>query len=131
MLKKLASGELSLKLTFWVFGLLGFFIFFILTGITHAGVTHRICLVGKTCPHNLVFYIATHFIGLLMNGVQSGVMLYLVFHILLSASFAIYMYITLRGLWKSAESYEGSAFWAWCAKIILVSIALISLKSVF
>lgn len=131
MLKKLANGELSLRLTFWIFGLLGFFVFFVLTGITHAGVLHHICPSGRACPRNLIFYIAANFINLLMRGTQSGVMLYLVFHILLSASFAVYMYITLRGLWKAAEAYEGSSFWKWSAKIILVCAALASLKSVF
>lgn len=131
MLKKLANGELSLRLTFWVFGLLGYFVFLILTSITHAGVLHRICPVGQVCSHNVIFYIMKNFITLLMNGSQSGVMAYLVAHILFSASFMLYMYITLQGLWKSAASYEGAKFWAWCAKIILVCIALASLKSIF
>ena len=131
MLKKLANGELSLKLTFWAFGLLGFFIFFILTSITHAGVLRHICPLGRACPHNLIFYIGANFINLLIKGSQSGIMLYLVFHILLSASFAIYVYITLRGLWKSAEAYEGSAFWKWSAKIILICMTLVCLKSIF
>lgn len=131
MLKKMANGELSLKLTFWVFGMLGFFVFFVLTGITHAGVLHHICPFGKTCPSNLISYIIMNFINLLMNGAQSGVLLYLVFHILLSASFAVYMYITLRGLWKAAAKFEGSAFWTWSAKIILVCAALASLKAIF
>lgn len=131
MLKKLATGELSLKLTFWVFGLLGFFVFFVLTSITHAGVSRMICSSGQTCSRNLIFYIGANFINLLIRGTQSGVMFYLTAHILLSASFMVYMFITLRGLWKSASSYEGSTFWAWCAKIILISISLLCMKSIF
>ncbi|MBQ8482277.1 MAG: hypothetical protein IJ532_07065 [Alphaproteobacteria bacterium] len=131
MLKKLANGELSLKLTFWVFGLLVYFIFFIFTSITHAGVLRYICPAGKTCSDNLIVYIFTHFIGLMMRGTQSGIMFYLIAHLLLSTSFIFYIYITLAGLWKSAASYEGAAFWAWSAKIIMVGIALASLKSIF
>lgn len=131
MLKKLAAGELSLRLTFWVFGLLGFFIFFVFTSITHAGVLRMICPAGQVCSRNLIFFIMSNFINLLMRGTQSGVMLYLTMHLLFSASFIFYMYITLSGLWKSAASYEGKAFWAWSAKIILVCLALFSLKSIF
>ena len=131
MLKKMVNGELSLKLTFWVFGLLVFFIFFVLTSITHAGVLHHICPSGRACPGNLIFYIGANFINLLMKGTQSGVMIYLVFHLLLRASFVVYMFIALGGLWKSAASYEGSAFWKWSAKIILVCVALASLRSIF
>ncbi|MBQ4400368.1 MAG: hypothetical protein II830_03635, partial [Alphaproteobacteria bacterium] len=68
----------------------------------------------------------SNFINLLMRGTQSGVMLYLTMHLLLSASFMFYIYIELSGLWKSAASYEGKAFWAWSAKIILVCLALFS-----
>lgn len=131
MLKKLANGELSLRLTFWVFGLLGFFIFFIFTSITHAGVLRHICPMGQICSRNLILYIMANFINLLMRGTQSGVMFYLTAHILFSASFAVYMYITLRGLWKASESYDGKSFWAWSAKVILVCLAVVSLKSIF
>jgi hypothetical protein len=131
MLRKLAAGELSLRLTFWVFGLLGFFIFFVFTSITHAGVLRLICPSGQVCSKNLIFYIMANFINLMMRGTQSGVMLYLTMHLLLSASFIFYIYITLSGLWKAAADYEGKAFWAWSAKVILVCLALWSLKSIF
>lgn len=131
MLRKLANGELSLKLTFWVFGLLVYFIFFIFTSITHAGVLRYICHAGQTCSQNLILYILTHFINLMMSGTQSGIMFYLIAHLLLSTSFIFYIYITLAGLWKSAASYEGAAFWAWSAKIIMVCVAIASLKSIF
>ena len=130
MLKKLAAGELSLKLTFWVFGLLGFFIFFIITSITHAGLLKYICPVGQVCSRNVLFFVASNFINLLMHGSQSGIMLYLTSHILLSAGFIVYMYITLRGLWKTAATYEGKALWVWCAKMILVCVAVLSLRAI-
>ena len=124
MLKKLANGELSLKLTFWVFGLLGFFIFFIATYITRAGL-------AKYFSGSVISFVMSNFIKLLIAGTQSGVMFYLTAHVLLSASFAVYMYITLRGLWKSSENYEGKVFWPWMAKIILVCVAILSLISIF
>lgn len=131
MLKKLANGEYSLKIIFWVFGLFGFFVFYVFTSITHAGVLRCICPMGQICSQNLIWFIASNFIGLMMRGTQSGVMLYLVSHILLSASFAVYMYLTLRGVWKAAATYEGSAFWKWSAKILLVLLAVLSFKSIF
>lgn len=131
MLKKMVNGELSLRLTFWAFGLLGFFLFFIFTSITHAGVLRHICPMGQVCSRNVISYILSNFINLLMRGTQSGVLFYLTAHILLSASFVVYIYITLRGLWKASESYEGKSFWAWSAKIILVCAAVMSLKSIF
>ena len=130
MLKKLAAGELSLKLTFWVFGVLGFFILFVITSISHAGLLKYICPIGQVCSSNVLFFVASNFINLLIRGSQSGVMLYLTSHILLSAGFIVYMYITLRGLWKTTATYEGNAFWPWCAKIILVCVAVMSLKAI-
>lgn len=130
MLKKLANGEYSLKVIFWLFGILGFLLFFLITSITHAGALKYICPAGNICSRTIILYILYNFINLMMRGTQTGIMSYLAFHLLCSASFVIYMYITLRGLWKSCASYEGAKFWEWGAKITLVLLALVSFKSI-
>jgi hypothetical protein len=46
------------------------------------------------------------------------------------AMFVIYIYLTLRGLWKSSASYKGHTFWIIGANIVLICLAFISLKSI-
>jgi hypothetical protein len=130
MLKKLAGGEYSLKITFWAFGLLGFLLFNILTNITHSGVLRIICPYGRLCSVNIVLYIFNNSVRL-MTGSNDSVMTYLVCHLILAACFVCYMIVVLRGLWKSADAYEGKKFWPFCAKFLTVCLVLISLKSIF
>lgn len=129
MLKKLANGEYSLQLIFWVFGVFGIFIFNIITTITHNGVLRAICPYGKICSHNVILYFWSHF-ALLMtsNGRQ---ILPLALHFIAGACFICYVIILLRGLWKKSETYEGSKFLMFCAKCLLLVWALFSLKLIF
>lgn len=129
MLKRLANGEYSLKTTFWMFGLLGFFIFNLFTNITHNGTLRAICPYGRVCSQNIVLYIFTNIVNL-MTGKSSGVMTYLVFHLIFSACFICYMIITVRGLWKSAAAYEGKQFWAVSAKFLIICLVLLSMRSI-
>ncbi|MBP5215892.1 MAG: hypothetical protein J6039_04990 [Alphaproteobacteria bacterium] len=129
MLKKLVNGEYSLKACFWIFGILGFSLFFILSAITHSMVVGAVCRIQKICSFNVIKYIFFNFVNLLIGGV-SGIMPYLVAHLIMSAIFLVYMYITLRGLWKSCANYEGKSFWCWSAKLILFVLALGCFKSI-
>lgn len=129
MLKKLASGEYSLKVCFWLFGVFGIFLFNIITAITHNGALREICPYGKICTTNLVLYILSNF-AIIMT--KSGHLIStLAPHLIASACFICYVIILLRGTWKSADKYEGSKFWAFSAKWTLVCWALFSLKLVF
>ena len=129
MLKKLASGEYSLKVCFWLFGGLGIFLFNIITSITHSGALRAICPYGKVCAKNLVWYIVSNF-ALIMTR-HGHLITTLAPHLIASACFICYVIILLRGTWKSADSYEGPKFWAFAAKWILVCWALFSLKLIF
>lgn len=131
MLKKLAEGEYSLRLTFWVFGMLGFFVFAVLTGMTRAGVLHHIGCSGSYCPRNLVLFILPRIFSLMTSGAQSGVMPYILAHLLMSAVFGVYAYLVLRGLWKAAKSYTGPKFWSLSAETALVALAFVCLRAVF
>lgn len=129
MLKKLASGEYSLKVCFWLFGVFGIFLFNIITAITHSGALRAICPYGKICATNLVWYILSHFALIMTRG--GHLISTLAPHLIASGCFICYTIILLRGTWKSADNYEGSKFWAFSAKWILVCWALFSLKLIF
>ncbi len=129
MLKKLVSGEYSLKVTFWIFGVFGFLFFNILINISQNSVLRLICPYGRICSKSIILFTLGNAVNL-MAGKNSGLMNYLAFHFLLGACVVCYMFITLRGLWKSSDAYEGAKFWSICAKFILVCYALISLKSI-
>lgn len=129
MLKKLASGEYSLKVCFWLFGVFGIFLFNIITAITHSGALREICPYGKLCATNLVWYILSNF-AIIMT--RSGHLIAtLAPHLIASACFICYTIVLLRGTWKSAANYEGSKFWSFSAKWILVCWAIFSLKLIF
>ena len=129
MLKKLASGEYSLKVTFWVFGFFGTFLFTILTTITHNGVLRSICPYGRICSRNIILYILTN-VPNIMTGSKGVSVADFMPHLLVSACFVCYMYVVLKGLWTCAKSYEGHKFWALSAKLLTVTLVLYSLKSI-
>ena len=127
MFKKLGAGEYPLRTVFWLFGLVGFACFYIITNITHSGVLRMICPHGNLCSRNLVLYALTNFPKLMLG--NGSVLGYMVIHIILGAMFVTYMYIVVRSLWKCGATYEGSTFWVFCAKFILVCLLLLSVKS--
>ncbi len=131
MWKKLAAGEYSLKMTFWVFGVLGFFLFMIITGITHSSFARMLCArahsVNYCLEHlNVIKYIVTHFIGLLLGGGALATRLML--HLIASGCFGAYMIVVVRSLWKCAKEYKGSKFWIWSAKVLLLALCVLGLK---
>ncbi|MBR1825809.1 MAG: hypothetical protein IJ770_04400 [Alphaproteobacteria bacterium] len=128
MLKKLANGEYSLKITFWIFGVLGLFFFCLITNMTHNSVLRMICPRGIICGKSVILYTLSNIISVFLNGgyLLTGVGI----HFLISTIFVVYAYILLRGLWKSSASYDGRAFWSVCAKFVLILLILVSLKSI-
>jgi len=127
MLKKLASGEYSLKVTFWLFGLCGMFVFQLLANMTHNGVLRTICSSGGVCVKSVILYIFFNFPLLLTGGGRVGLSAF-VPHLLVSSLFVSYMLILLSGLWKSSAAYEGNKFWVITAKIIVVFLVFLGLK---
>ncbi len=128
MFKKLANGEYSLKITFWLFGVFGLFLLNLITTMTHNSVLRMICAQGVLCSKSVILYTLTHLLQIFLNG--GRLMTVLGVHILMSAVFAVYAYILLRGLWKSSSSYEGRTFWSVCAKLMLVCLTIVGLKSI-
>lgn len=127
MFKRLVAGEYSLKQIFWGFGVLGIFCFLIITGLTRSSFVHTICANNHACENiNVIWFILSNFIGLLLRG--GTVATHLVLHLITSAVFGAYMLMVLRGLWKSAAQYEGSKFWVWSAKILLLVLVALSIK---
>lgn len=133
MLKKLVAGEYSLAKTFWLFGVVGFFIFMLITGITHSSFAHAVCGLARNsfrCMQNInvLYYIMSHFINLLLRGGSIATLLML--HLIASGCFGAYAIIVLRGLWKSAKTYEGSSFWKWTAKIGFICLVVLAFRVV-
>lgn len=127
MLKKLGAGEYSLKITFWLFGLVGMLMFTIITHITHSGALRVICQYARTCSKSVMIYILSNF-PLLMT--SSGRLSSFVPHLLVVACFVGYFIILIKGLWKTSAVYEGSRMWSISAKLIIVCLGLLSLKSI-
>lgn len=127
MLKKLGAGEYSLKITFWMFGLLGMLFFTIATHITHSSALRMICPYGRVCAKSVVLYIISNF-PILMT--TSGRLSAFVPHLLTSALFICYFIILIRGLWKCSDAYEGTKFWGMSAKFIIICLGFLSLKSI-
>ena len=92
MLKKLGAGEYSLKITFWMFGLLGMLFFTIATHITHSSALRMICPYGRVCAKSVVLYIISNF-PILMT--TSGRLSAFVPHLLTSALFICYFIILI------------------------------------
>ena len=128
MLKRLTSGEYSLKVTFWIFGVLGFSVFALITNITHSSLLRTICGASR-CIQSVVLFFFSHFIAI-MTSSNSGLQWFMVIHSFLGAIFGGYMLVVLRSLWKCGEKYEGSSFWLLSAKFLLVCLAIICLKSI-
>jgi len=127
MFKKLGAGEYPLKTVFWMFGLLGFLLFYIITSITHSGILRLICPYRTLCTRNLISYIHLNAPTIMLR--KGNLLPYIATHIVLGAAFAVYMYVVLRSLWKCCETYEGSKFWEYSAKFILISLSLVCIKS--
>ncbi len=127
MLKKLGAGEYSLKITFWLFGLMGMFFFTILTHISHSSALRLFCPYGRGCSQSVVLFILSNAPTLMTS---SGKISSLVPHLLMSACFVCYFFILIKGLWKCSENYEGAKFWTFCAKLLLVCLGVLSLKSI-
>ncbi len=129
MLKRLIAGECSLRATFWGYGLLGFFLFILLTSLTQNTFLQVLCSRNRVCGDvNVVYFTFSNFIKLLLRGGTTAI--YLVLHLITSGCFVAYMIIVLRGLWKSAAQYSGPKFWIWCAKTLLLCLVGFSLWSI-
>ena len=127
MLKKLIAGECSLSKTFWGYGVLGFFIFIILTSVTQNTFLQALCAQRRTCADvNIVIFTLSHFVQLLLHGGKAA--MYLVFHLIVSGCFVAYMIMVVRGLWKCAPQYEGKKFLGWLAKILLICLVCIGIR---
>lgn len=128
MIKKLINGEYSLKITFWLFGIIGIFIFNIITNISHNSALNIICKQNSYCPKSILLYTLKNMVFIFLKG--DILITYIGIHFLFSIIFGVYCYLLLRGLWKSSASYEGSIFWSLCAKCILIVWIILSLKSI-
>ncbi|MDO4161627.1 MAG: hypothetical protein Q4D80_01305 [Pseudomonadota bacterium] len=127
VLKKLGAGEYSLKVTFWLFGLLGMLFFTIATHMTHSGALRAICPHGRLCSRSVILYILGN-VPVLMT--RSGYLSIFVPHLLMAACFAGYFIVLIRGLWKCSDAYEGSKALPVSAKIVIICLGLLSLKAI-
>ncbi len=129
MLKRLIAGEYSLRAIVWGFGLLGFFLFILITSLTQNTFLQVLCARNRICGDvNIVYFTFSNFIQLLLRGGKTA--MYLVLHLIISGCFVAYMIMVLRGMWKCAQQYGGSKFWAWTAKLLLLGLVFFGLRSI-
>ncbi len=133
MLKKLIAGEYSLAKVFFGFGVLGFLLFILIVSITHGSFAQAVCAKARSsgyCVQNLnvIYYIGSHFINLLIRGGRIATMLML--HLIVSGCFGAYMVIVLRGLYKTAKSYKGSGVWVWGATAGILILCLLGIRTI-
>lgn len=106
--RKLRNGEFSLAQTFWVYGLVGKFIYYVL-------------VVKGICSQDVLFRLYESF-G------ESG-LLFIVGTI--ESIYVIYFIHVLLGMWRASDKYTGNQIWAVLAKIYVVLGTIMILRSIF
>ena len=127
MLKKLAAGEYPLRTIFWGFGFIGFLFFNLVAVMTKSAAVHSVCGNAGRCASSFVLLVISSFVDLMT---RRGIPVAIALHFLVGACFVCYMILVIRGLMKSSKTYEGSPFWSFCAKVMMVFLILVNLKTI-
>lgn len=122
MLKKLMSGELSLKDTFWKFGLLGLFL--IVMAVRFLGGLLAQKLQGLT----LWYYYSKYFHPLNMN---TGIVVLTVCYLTCLAAFIWYSFVILSGIWRSSAEYDKSLWLRHLSRILMLVLVIVCYNIVF
>lgn len=119
MLGKLLYGQLSLKESFWKFGLLGVFVCALITKIIKSFLLQQINGIS------LFVYYTHYFSPLKLNGpVLFLTLLYFLSAFILCA----YSLIVLLGVWKSAGEYNKSIWLRHIARLFIILIVYFGLR---
>lgn len=111
MLKKLLSGEFSVKETFWKFGLLGVFFFWMCSKIFEKLLYARI--KGLTIPDYYLRY---------FNPVHPDIfaMFWTLCYVFGSIFFVYYGIAVVLGIWRSTNDFERSALLKFIIRMVML-----------
>lgn len=122
MFKKMLDGELTLKDTFWKFGIVGIFFLHLLLRIFGSMLAQK--LSGIT----ILNYYRTYFNPLKMD---TGMVLLTVIYLVLLGIFIFYCISVMIGTWRSSAQYERSLWLRHISRLVMAVIVFFSLTSVF
>ncbi len=122
MFKKMLDGELTLKDTFWKFGIVGIFFLHLLLRIFGSMLAQK--LNGVT----ILNYYRTYFNPLKMD---TGMVLLTVIYLVLLGIFIFYCISVMIGTWRSSAQYERSLWLRHISRLVMAAIVFFSLTSVF
>lgn len=116
------DGELTLKDTFWKFGIVGIFFLHLLLRIFGSMLAQK--LNGVT----ILNYYRTYFNPLKMD---TGMVLLTVIYLVLLGIFIFYCISVMIGTWRSSAQYERSLWLRHISRLVMAAIVFFSLTSVF
>ena len=113
MLKKLASGEYSLKSTFWKFVVIGMIILNLLNKIFAK------ILVTSLSGHGMIDFYTKYF-----HPVYSGKanIFWSLSYLLTLILIIVYSVVVIKGIWKASENYAKSPMLTFLAKFVTLVI---------
>lgn len=122
MFKNLLEGELSLKDTFWKFGVLGLLFVNMIVKIFGSMLAQK--LNGIT----ILNYYRQYFNPLKMD---SGMVLLTVLYLVCLGILVFYCVIIMMGTWRSSAQYERSIWLRHVSRILVAVMVFYTLASVF
>lgn len=122
MYKKLIAGEFGLKETFWKFGVLGTLAGLLIVKIFGALLAPRLAGIS------IYKYYTTYFNPLTMD---TTILVYTVCYLTSLFILLAYNISMILAVWRSANAYERSPWLSRIAKMFILLIGYICVKSVF
>ena len=122
MYKKLIAGEFGLKETFWKYGVLGTLVAFLVVKMFGALLAPRLAGIS------IYKYYTSYFNPLTMD---TTIVIYTVCYLTSLFILKAYNISMILAVWRSADAYERSPWLGRIAKVLMLLIAYICVKSVF
>lgn len=121
MYKKLIGGELSLKDTFWKFGIMGILLMLFVVKVFGS------LLAPKLGGISILRYYTTYFNPFKMD---TAMVVYTVCYLTSLGIFLFYSISMLFAIWRSSANYERSAWLRHISRLIMFGFVYVSIRSV-
>lgn len=112
MLKQLFNGELSLKATFWKFGVFGLIILYYAYKMFKS-------LAGI---HGNGFNLASIFNGFSVSWLANLNVAWILAYLAISLFLIIYSLGIIKGIWRASAAYDKSIWLAWLARFFILGL---------
>ena len=120
MLKKLMDGELSLRDTFWMFGVLG------LPAVTIVVKILGKMLVKKLNNHSILsYFISTK------GGIEFSTSILTILYLSALSFMLFYSAALLLGTWRSSAEYDRSLWFRYLSRIFMILMLFMAFKITF